>query len=129
MQSGVSDCILWSGPTTPQGYGRSSRLVLAHREAWESTHGPIAAGMVIHHRCESKLCVNVDHLACLTHTEHNRLHDNAATWHQRQRSKTHCPQGHPYSSDNTMVKRGKRHCRTCERARFRAWYAKRKANA
>jgi len=37
--------------------------------------------------------------------------------------KTHCPQGHPYSAENTAVKRtGSRVCRTCERAAGLDWY-------
>lgn len=34
------------------------------------------------------------------------------------RERTHCPQGHPYSAENTRINsRGSRVCRTCERAR------------
>ena len=29
--------------------------------------------------------------------------------------KTHCPAGHPYSTENTRLNGGKRSCRTCER--------------
>lgn len=41
------------------------------------------------------------------------LHNAAADY---QRTKTHCPQGHPYSADNLIVdKRGYRKCRACKR--------------
>ena len=30
---------------------------------------------------------------------------------------THCPQGHEYTDDNTYVYRGRRSCRTCNRAK------------
>ena len=34
-----------------------------------------------------------------------------------QSAKTHCPQGHPYSPENTRIHAsGRRRCRTCERA-------------
>ena len=34
------------------------------------------------------------------------------------RRKTHCPQGHEYTAENTRIDRnGKRHCRTCDGAR------------
>jgi len=118
----VSDCVLWDGPVTPQGYGRIGRTQLAHREAWKRQRGPIPSGMVIHHRCRNKLCVNVDHLECLTHAEHNALHVNAASWHERQRSKTHCPAGHEYTPENTRIKRGARCCRECMRAQYRDYY-------
>jgi len=32
-------------------------------------------------------------------------------------NKTHCPQGHSYSDENTYVYRGRRNCRTCARTR------------
>jgi hypothetical protein len=31
------------------------------------------------------------------------------------KTKTHCPQGHPLSGDNLYVSRGRRECRTCRR--------------
>lgn len=36
---------------------------------------------------------------------------------KRNRAKTHCPYGHPYSSDNLYVvpKTGFRQCRTCQK--------------
>lgn len=44
--------------------------------------------------------------------------------------RTNCPQGHPYDEDNTRhTRQGRRACRTCERARTRAWKAARKASA
>lgn len=43
--------------------------------------------------------------------------------------KTHCPHGHEYTVENTYIDtKGKRHCRTCDRARWRALYAERKVN-
>jgi hypothetical protein len=41
-------------------------------------------------------------------------------WSGRNARKTHCPQGHPYSPENTSVRDGQRHCRTCHRERERA---------
>lgn len=44
--------------------------------------------------------------------------------------KTHCPQGHPYSADNTYrLGDGSRLCRTCAQARGKARYASRKASS
>lgn len=43
-------------------------------------------------------------------------------------AKTHCPQGHPYSVENTYFNRGKRFCKTCNRKRALAWWhSKRKS--
>lgn len=40
-------------------------------------------------------------------------------------SKTHCPQGHPYSGDNLYVQKtdGARRCKICMRERQRKWEA------
>jgi len=34
---------------------------------------------------------------------------------KRNAQKTHCPHGHPYSSENTYRWNGKRYCKTCMR--------------
>jgi len=34
---------------------------------------------------------------------------------QRQKEKTHCPSGHPYSDSNTFISQGSRRCRNCAR--------------
>jgi hypothetical protein len=36
---------------------------------------------------------------------------------QRQKEKTHCPSGHPYSTENTVIYRGTKCCRSCSRIR------------
>jgi hypothetical protein len=36
-------------------------------------------------------------------------------------NKTHCPQGHEYTKDNTSRQNGARRCKTCNRDRARAW--------
>lgn len=104
------------------GYGRVPGSGLAHRVAYENEHGPIPDGHVVHHECGQKLCVNVAHLRCLTHAAHNALHVNAASWHERQRAKTHCPHGHEYTPENTKIKRGRRHCRECMRRQSREYH-------
>lgn len=60
-----SGCHLWIKATTRQGYGQFSwndRLLLAHRAAYEATHGPIPPGMVVCHKCDVPGCVNPAHL-------------------------------------------------------------------
>lgn len=41
--------------------------------------------------------------------------------------KTHCPQGHPYSPENTYVYRNRRNCRTCSAAHKAAYRARKAA--
>ena len=49
---------------------------LAHRLAYETEHGPIPQGMVVHHLCRQPACIRVSHLALMTHGEHTTLHLN-----------------------------------------------------
>lgn len=43
--------------------------------------------------------------------------------------RTHCPQGHPYDDENTLMKNGTRQCRACDRARHARSYAAKKRQA
>lgn len=60
-------CRLWCGAVGKNGYGNTTlggrnSVVAAHRAAWIDAHGAIPEGMFVCHRCDVKLCVNVDHL-------------------------------------------------------------------
>lgn len=60
-----------------QGYRRvrwKGESVAMHFMLWEKTHGPVPKGYHVHHRCEDKRCVNLEHLELLTHGEHSTLH-------------------------------------------------------
>lgn len=42
-------------------------------------------------------------------------------------AKSHCPKGHPYDAENTYTARnGKRYCKTCKRANWHEWNARRR---
>lgn len=41
--------------------------------------------------------------------------------------KTHCPQGHPYTPENTKMDGARRRCRTCSNARTLAWMNRNKS--
>ncbi|GAA0212632.1 HNH endonuclease [Brevundimonas nasdae] len=64
-------CLLWSGPTFRNGYGRA-KGGLAHRASWVASHGPIAPGLHVLHRCDTPACVNVGHLSLGTHRDNMR---------------------------------------------------------
>lgn len=116
----LDDCIFPRQKPNPHGYVRvkvgGSRLAVhAHRLAYEAVKGPIPAGLQIDHLCRVRNCVNPDHLEAVTQQENvrrGRVGENT-------RSKTHCPQGHPYDEANTYRNpAGSRNCRTCHRASY-----------
>ncbi len=76
----LGPCWIWKGQMS-EGYGmltirtatkRIKRSV--HRLVWEDAHGPLDRDTTIHHRCEVKSCVNLDHLEALSWTDHARAH-------------------------------------------------------
>lgn len=55
-------------------YQATSSRYRPHRVAWEREKGLVPSGMVVHHECRNKKCVNVAHLMLLTNAEHSALH-------------------------------------------------------
>jgi HNH endonuclease len=63
-------CILWLGSKNNKGYGQMGTEVVAnkrhmsyaHRIAWALRNGDIPPKMVVCHKCDNPLCVNIDHL-------------------------------------------------------------------
>ena len=67
----TGDCWLWFGAKSKpvDGYGlivvvRRPRQVnvLAHRASWQMVNGPLTAGMLVCHSCDTPLCVRPSHL-------------------------------------------------------------------
>jgi hypothetical protein len=45
------------------------------------------------------------------------------------KNKTHCPQGHPYDEENTIIDGASRKCRICKRSKAQARYRAQKLAA
>jgi len=111
-------CWLRQGALHEDGYGliwQGGRTRLAHRFMYEAFFGAIPEGFEVHHICKSKNCCNPGHLMVVSHQEHMELTPRSRSW-------THCKRGHPFDEANTLIEsNGRRHCRTCNKERFKAW--------
>lgn len=112
-----SGCWLWLGRIKSNGYGTIGikkddewRTAHAHRISYEIFVGRIPDGLDLDHKCRQRCCINPDHLEPVTRSEN--LKRSPFMGRDRQRQKTHCPRGHPYSGKNN---RGERICHVCAR--------------
>lgn len=117
------------------GYGviqRRGKQRLAHRLSYEAFVGPIPDGLQIDHLCRVRACFNPEHLEPVTAREN--ILRSPFTQASKHAATTHCPAGHEYTPENTRfyAKTGGRPyrlCKSCARARGRAYYAKKKTRA
>ena len=128
--AGEDDCWEWRAGRTGDGYGavkQHGRMDLAHRVAYRWCNG--VEPHVVDHLCHNRACVNPGHLRSVT-MRTNALENN--DWFCATNAvKTHCPQGHEYTPENTKLKRQRRYagwnriCRACEAAYMKQWRARR----
>lgn len=100
----------------------------AYRMLWEKEHGPLN-GSILHHRCEKKWCINLEHMEAITQAAHIKEHGLPGDWGQA--NKQQCPAGHDYDENNTYTYETKegyteRHCRKCRLAAKRRYNSKRR---
>lgn len=127
-------CWEWSGSRSmgvPQMFigngkgGGSSASV--RRVVWEQTRGEeIPRGHIVTTSCENGLCVNPNHLVCMSRREF-ALRNGSPT--AQNAAKTHCKNGHAMTELNTYIRKdGKgRQCRACARDQVKRHRRKQKA--
>lgn len=106
-KSGPNGCWLWTGALS-NGYGvirikkdGKWRNEQAHRVLLD----PIPDGLEPDHLCRVRHCVNPNHIELVTH-QINSIRGFAI--------RTHCPQGHEYTPENTRICHDThRNCRQC----------------
>lgn len=107
------------GQRYPRGR-RGGRNVFLHRLLWEEAYGEIPVGLELHHVCENRACVNLDHLELVTRREHAQLH-----WRgERCRNDLH-----DMTEENIYWStRGERLCLSCRRAAARSYQRRRRGS-
>lgn len=56
-------CLEWQGATDGKyGLVQLHKLVRTHRTMWEYHNGPIPPGMLICHKCDNPICMEITHL-------------------------------------------------------------------
>lgn len=70
-------CLLYQERVNASGYGTvypDHWGIAAHRTVWWAKRGPVPSGHELHHECQVRTCVNVEHLTVMTRAEHIRIH-------------------------------------------------------
>jgi hypothetical protein len=104
-------CWIWTAYRDPKGYGRfqygAKDARLAYSVSYGLLVGQVPEGLELDHLCRVKACVNPYHLDPVPLQVNMR---------RRAGLKTHCPQGHPYTPENSyMPPAGGTVCRTCKK--------------
>lgn len=115
----VSDCVEWEGRLRKE----DNRAVRGRTE-YPYRDG-VPQGLIAHHVCENPSCVNSEHIEATTRADHIRHHGLTGDHHQQ--FKTHCPQRHEYTEENTYRWNNERHCKQCRRDAKRRYRARLKA--
>ncbi len=116
-------CWWFTACLNPQGYGiissgATGKALLAHKVSYEHFHGPVPDGLDLDHTCHDpttcsggitclhRRCCNPDHVEPVTrivNASPSRGHSGISIRKLAavQKAKTHCPQGHEYTPENT----------------------------
>lgn len=127
----LGPCWVWLGSLNHAGYGRimvNGKRQMVHCYSYETLMGKsIPSGLVIDHLCRNRRCINPSHLEPKTRKENILAPGSLSSVAiiKFQKTKTHCPSGHKYTTENTYLnKRGHRHCKVCTRAQSNKSYSK-----
>lgn len=114
-------CWIWGAAKDKGGYGvfgANDRQWRAHRYAYFAHIGSPPDGLVLHHDCRNKACVNPAHLIPVTNWQNVMADDTPA---RRNALASKCVNGHPLDRMDRAT--GKRYCTKCKRERKRKWDA------
>lgn len=131
----TDECWNWVGCLNDDGYGSiryENKARKAHRISYLLEYGAFDERLRVLHSCDNPTCVRPDHLFLGTQGDnmrdmvlkgrHGAGSSNPPTFEEYNKTKRNkrdvCRRGHPFSKENTRIKRIKnrwaRLCRTCE---------------
>lgn len=126
----IGDCLRFTGKHE-NGYGAitiDSRKWGVHRLSAYIFHDLDLSNpslMALHKtECKFKDCWDEHHI--YVGTQSDNIKDAVTTKTHFNAGKTHCPAGHPYDSENTRIRLGRRLCRACDKVRYKAKYERNK---
>jgi hypothetical protein len=75
VEKSNNGCWIWTGAQAGSGYAQIQmwpKVQRAHRVSYEHFVGPIPKGKLLRHTCDTKLCINPEHLIPGTKAENGR---------------------------------------------------------
>lgn len=114
-------CKLWHLSLNKKGYGikrYQGSMQLAHRVIYITAHGDLPEGYDVHHKCETRNCVELQHLEAIPHKDNVRY---SKGWTKTETGEWLCKVGHLMTGFNVRSKGKTIDCRTChyERRKYR----------
>jgi len=114
---GADDCWLWTGYCGYWGYGRLpfrwEGRIASRYSYYINIDEDFNRELFVCHSCDVPACVNPAHL--WLGTTKDNMQDMASKGRGNSQKKTHCPQGHEYTPENTYIRLGK--TKTCNTKR------------
>lgn len=129
LKSGDNQCWIWTGALDSNGYGVFNARNTAgfsgqksHRYSYLLAHGKLPEDLELDHLCRVRPCCNPAHLEAVTQKINTM---RGVGFGPVNAEKTHCPQGHEYTEENTYTsEKGWRRCRICLGQSTEKWISK-----
>lgn len=122
-------CWVWQGLKSNNGYGRMNfhgKVRNPHRIIMRLLNRIKDEKLYVDHTCRNSSCVNPDHLRMVT-PQINSIENNDG-FANKNANKTHCPEGHEYTKENTYTFRSMGRRRICKICRNKKTVINRRKN-